>query len=588
MKIRPTTLGLAITAVALLGSLAAADPSDGPQVPVALAWGPDGSLRVALRDARQVATVNLTTNLVVSRHDLEFRPTSLAYSEDRSTLFIGGIAGEVVAVGADGQQTPLVRANGRGPTRIVPLIRNRLAVASTWGREVKVIDGSTGRIERSIAVPFNPGAMVRRPDGRLIVADAFGGKLADLDPETGRVRNRVLDGVNLRALAISGDGKELLIAHASQYDAVPVTANNIDWGLVLSSRLTAVRLSEFDADGPGREGAVVTRRRVTLDGSRHGAADPSALAVSPDGGVVLIALSGAHEVLKNDRRTTPTLGDPPDLLPLGHNLRLEALEVGRSPVDALFDPSGQTAVTADAMSDTLTVVTVSDLTVRATIPLGRGQVARTPAQRGEAAFMDGRLALDRWMTCASCHPGGHTNGLNFDTLSDGDYGAAKNTPSLLGVGSTAPYAWTARFAELPAQVHQSLQSSLKGPSAEDRTVEDLTAYLASLVPPTPRLAADDPAVLRGSKVFEARRCESCHKPPLYTSTGVKDVGLDDGAGGHRAFNPPSLLGVGSSAPYLHDGRAATLDDVLENHPAGYKTPLAPGERTDLKSFLDSL
>jgi cytochrome c peroxidase len=558
-----------------------------PQVPVALAWGPDRLLRVALRDALQVVTVDARRGAVVVRRDLPFRPASLAYLDDRTTLVVGGMDGEVLAVGPD-RETVLCRASGRGPARVVAIGGGRVAAAARWEPLIRIIDVSDGRVVRSWRVPFAPGAMIRRHDGRLIVADAFGSQLVDLDPDSGRVSARVLDGVNLRALALSADGRELLVGHMSQYDAVPVTEGNIDAGLVMSSRLSAVRLTAFDGDDPARSGTVVERRRVVLDGPRHGAADPSALAVSPDGGVVMIALSGAHQVIKNDRRISAVLGDPADLLPLGHNLKLETLEVGRSPLDIVFDPSGESAITADSMSDTLTVVRVSDLTVTTSIPLGRGMKARTAAQRGEADFLDGRRALDRWMSCATCHAGGHTNGLNFDTLGDGGYGASKNTPSLLGVGPTAPFAWAGRFATLSAQVHQSLLTSLRGPSAEDALVEDLTAYLQSLRPPPPRRSRDDPAARRGSLVFDHRRCQTCHAPPHYTTEGVKSVGLDDGAGGHRAFNAPSLLGVGWTAPYFHDGRASTLEDVLKTHPPGPKTPLGPDELSDLKAFLESL
>ena len=55
----------------------------------------------------------------------------------------------------------------------------------------------------------------------------------------------------------------------------------------------------------------------------------------------------------------------------------------------------------------------------------------------------------------------------------------------------------------------------------------------------------------------------CHAPPTFTAEGRYDVGLDD-AVGNRRFNPPLLQGVGLREPYLHDGRAATLEDVFLN------------------------
>jgi cytochrome c peroxidase len=349
--------------------------------------------------------------------------------------------------------------------------------------------------------------------------------------------------------------------------------------------LSAVRLAEFDAEG--RDGATLPRRRLTLDGAVHGAADPSALAVTPDGHKVVIALGGAHQLLLNDRTLGSPTADAPDLLPLGHFQKLDVVEVGDSPAAVAIDPSGAAAVTADAMSDTLSLVSLDNFSEVSTIALNDGRPERTAAQRGEALFHDGRRSHDRWMTCASCHPAGHTNGLNFDTLGDGDYGAAKNTPSLFGVGGTAPYAWTGRFATLGEQVHQSFQASLRGPDPNEQQTADLAAFLESLPQAPPVRAPEDPAARRGQLVFRSRGCAACHQPPAYTSKALRDVGLKD-SGGRSRFNPPSLRGVARTAPYLHDGSAQTLGAVVDAHAPGRDERLSDADRDDLIAFLESL
>ena len=430
---------------------------------------------------------------------------------------------------------------------VVPLTASRFAAVSLWQPVVAVFDLSDGKLVKSIPLPFPPGALVNRRYGRLIVADAFGGRLASVDTETGAVSKRPIDGVNLRALAISADDTELLVAHTSQYDTVPITPGNIDAGLVVSSRLSSVQTR--DLDDPARPSSQpLPSRQIALDGPRHGAADPSAMAVSADGSIILVALAGSHQLLKNRRPLGSGSSRPGDPRPIGHNQGLATLEVGETPVDVALTLSGEFAVTADAMSDTLTVVRVGDLSRVATIKVGPETPTRTAIQRGEALFHDGRLGMDRWLTCATCHPAGHTTGLNYDTLGDGGYGAPKNTPSLLGVGSTTPYAWTGRFDALAEQVHESLRTSLRGDSDSPQTGSDLVAYLQSLTSPPPRRVANEPAVDRGERLFQERRCDTCHAPPHYTSMGTKAVGLDDGTGGHHAFNAPTLRGLGWSAP----------------------------------------
>ncbi|MHC5543625.1 YncE family protein, partial [Singulisphaera rosea] len=243
-------------------------PPIGPKVPVAMAWGPDGAVHVALRDTKQVAVIQPGTWAVVSSSELSLRPASLAFADDGKSRLVGGMDGELVVLDFEGKVTRSLHV-GRGATRLLPLSEGRVLVASVWSSAVRVIDWRTGSIVAEHPLPFAPGSMIRRPDGRVIVADAFGGKVADLEPgQVGSERVRSIDGVNLHALAISGDGKELLVAHMIQFDTVPISTANIDWGLVISSRLSAIRLSSFDTS-PG-DGARLPSRRLALDGSSHG------------------------------------------------------------------------------------------------------------------------------------------------------------------------------------------------------------------------------------------------------------------------------------------------------------------------------
>lgn len=81
-------------------------------------------------------------------------------------------------------------------------------------------------------------------------------------------------------------------------------------------------------------------------------------------------------------------------------------------------------------------------------------------------------------------------------------------------------------------------------------------------------------------------CAACHAGDALTNNQTMDVGT----GG--AFQVPSLRGVVWRAPYLHDGRAATLADRFgpqgggEQH--GHTAALTDGERDDLIAYLRSL
>ncbi|WP_422926470.1 cytochrome c peroxidase [Singulisphaera sp. PoT] len=560
--------------------------AESAKVPVALAWDQGGKLLVALRDARSIAAIDPAGWKVVGRWKIDISPISMAFAGDRKTLLVGGLDGKVLVLNSEFQTIRTIPSPS-GSTRVLPLPGTRVATSSPWDGAVRIWDWETGAEVKRHALPFAPGAMIRHTDGRLIVADAFGGRLSVLKPgDTEAPRTYELDGVNLHALAISGDGNELLIGHMFQFDSVSVTNTNIDWGLILSSKLSAVRLTDLELDPEST--SQLPRRRLTLDGSVHGAADPAALVLSPDGTEIFVALSGAHQVIKSVRSDGRNKPHPGELLPLGHNQRLEVSEVGRSPVALSLDPTGRFVVTADSMSDSVTVLDRTSLSQIASIPFHDGKLAQSAAQRGEALFRDGRRSLDRWMTCASCHPSGHTTGLNFDTQGDGGYGAPKNTPSLLGVARTEPFTWVGTFPKLSDQIHQSFLNSLRGRRPEPEEVSDVVAYLETLTPPPSLNTPDEAKVREGEQLFRTRGCVECHRAPNFTVDGLRDVGLNDDAGGHNEFNPPSLRGLHWSAPYFHDGRSDTLEEVLAVHPDPEKPSLKSDEIQALIAYLRSL
>jgi cytochrome c peroxidase len=114
------------------------------------------------------------------------------------------------------------------------------------------------------------------------------------------------------------------------------------------------------------------------------------------------------------------------------------------------------------------------------------------------------------------------------------------------------------------------------------------------VPEQPRLLT--PAEQRGKLIFESGQtgCATCHPPPLYTDLQRHDVGTADAPG--EWFGPdidtPTLRFLYDSAPYLHDGRAATLWAVLTvANPAdehGLTSHLTGQEIDDLIAFLLAL
>jgi cytochrome c peroxidase len=82
--------------------------------------------------------------------------------------------------------------------------------------------------------------------------------------------------------------------------------------------------------------------------------------------------------------------------------------------------------------------------------------------------------------------------------------------------------------------------------------------------PSPCLEKGEPskAAKRGKKVFEKAKCDTCHAPPLYSDLKQYDLGFGKGMDKGKPFKTSTLIECWRSAPYLHDGRAATMKEVF--------------------------
>jgi sugar lactone lactonase YvrE len=188
---------------------------------------------------------------------------------------------------------------------------------------------------------------------------------------------------------------------------------------------------------------------------------------------------------------------------------------------------------------------------------------------------------DRALACASCHFEGLADGLSWKIGAQ-----ALQTPVLAGrLIGTAPYRWDGSAATLDASLASTVHR-LGGAGLTPGQRDALAAYLESLPRPrTPTRDAD--AIERGRLVFEGDGgCVACHRGAAFS-----DGEQHQFASTLEHANTPSLIGLWSSAPYYHDGSAATLDQLLRGqgdvHGMIDAARLTDAQRADLQTFLES-
>ena len=216
-------------------------------------------------------------------------------------------------------------------------------------------------------------------------------------------------------------------------------------------------------------------------------------------------------------------------------------------------------------------------------------------REGEYFFNDGNLCIQGWQSCASCHPGdARVDGFNWDLLNDG-IGNPKSTRSLLLSFDTPP----AMFLGVRTNAAVAVRAGLKAilfTNAPPKVAEAIDAYLKSLKPvPSPHLVKGrlSVAARRGAKLFRNAGCADCHVPGKFTDLKPHDAGTRrtfDRPG--DLFYTPTLVEVWRTAPYLHDGSAATIQDVLTtrnpNNEHGVTKELTEQELNDLCEYVLSL
>ncbi len=284
------------------------------------------------------------------------------------------------------------------------------------------------------------------------------------------------------------------------------------------------------------------------------------------------------------------------------------------------------------------------------IPQPEGNaITEAKVELGKMLFFDPRLSLSNKMSCATCHDPemGYGDGLPLLRGDNGQYGE-RHTPGIVNLAWSAPLMWDGRAETLEDQalgpivsgveMRQDIETLLNelkeagydpyfekafGPGTGvtpeylGMSIATFERTLVSHNSPFDRCMTGDrgamsPAQIRGKALFETKgRCIDCHNGPNFTDGSFHNIGVDTldlGRFKHLplpsqkyAFKTPGLRDVAEGAPYLHNGTAATLREVVELYNEGGRPEtrdlpnlaieplgLTDAEIDDLVAFMQAL
>jgi DNA-binding beta-propeller fold protein YncE len=604
-----------------LAKLPWAQPRPHHDAPGGIVVSPDGkTLFIALDDVDEVVEADVASLTVTRRAKVPGGPFGLALDAAGQRLFVACPHQDRVAVldMLDLKEQASI-AVGIRPTDVAYCqtpAGERLIVPNSGSDDISVLSVSPLSELVRTAAGREPYAVAVSGDGRRVcVANRVAVHDQMLSPPASEVT--VLDPANGHVL----DRQKLYSAHLAEgitqvptrgwvlnslvrvRNLVPITQVKDGW--VMSS---GVAISQDDGE--------VTQ--IPLDEANAYFSDPSGIVASPDGKRAYVASGGADVVTVLDldwlsawltqadaAARSDAIGD----MALSYRYVIARIPTGCNPRHLALSTDGRRLFVAERLDDRVLVVDTTSLKPIGRIVLGDGG-RNDPIRQGERVFTRARYTFQGQFSCRSCHPDGRVDGLSYDFDGSGIGDSLLDNRSLCGVAGTAPFKWNGKNPTLQFQDGPRFARVLmRTDPIPTRQLDELATFIEHLPPtrtiPWSRVGKPlTPAEERGRRLFFANqqpdgtpiplalRCQTCHRPPLFTDRLLRSVGTKAPRDASRMFDTPHLIGIGASAPYLHDGRAKTLEELWttyqKNDLHGVSSYWSKEQLNDLVEYLKTL
>jgi YVTN family beta-propeller protein len=555
---------------------------------------------------------------VIAEIPVGARPHNVALDASGRTAYVSNQESDTISV--IDLATNTVAATlpaGFGPAGIALVVGgSRLLLANSYGDDISLIDVASRAEEGRLVAGRIPVTAVASADGdHVLVANQLArpgrpedppiAEVTAVDARGGRIERRYpLPGAHLLGgIAFTPEGDLALVTIVRPKNLLPALQVERGWMMTNGFAL-------LDLEG---DRAV----QLPLDDPGAYYADPADVAVTADGRLAFVSHGGADVVSVVDMRSVREVVDrtpEADLAGLGNRLALSRryvvarIPVGSNPGRLLLAPGGGTLYVAERLDDRIGVIDVARRERVGSIDLG-GPRHETIVRRGEKVFSSSKATLERQFSCRSCHPDGHMDQLQYDFEPDGLGRNIVDNKTMMGIADTGPFKWNGKNTSIYMQCGIRFARFLT--RSQPLSFDDLNAlvaYLRSIQPPRNRHRAADgkltPAQERGRGIFrrsrtldgtviaERNRCQTCHPPPLYTNHRVEDVGSVSPTDSGGGFDTPQLVDLEMTAPYLHDGKALTLEEIWtvynpdDTH--GYTRDIGKSGLNDLIEYLKTL
>lgn len=562
-----------------------------PFFPIDITTNAKGEILMAEKGTNRISFFSPDGKTLLRTIPIDETPTGILLDNDRAYVTTSAVTGHLQILSLESGKKEAAITTGSGACS--PLFgpdKKHIYVCNQFQNTISEVDPLSHEVIRSVEVLREPKSALFSQDGKyLFVTNFLPAQRADLDYVTAcvsvirmddftKIKDiKLANGSNaLRGICMTPDGKYIYISHNLGRFTVPTSQLQQGWMNTSAFSIIDVARQEY-------LGAIV------VDEPERGAAGIWSIACNDES--LFITHSGTHEISVIDHKAMlDKFLKYPNKTMLDYDLRfLYGLRkriplVGNGPRKMIM--VGEKLFIPTYFTDILNIVDTKTNEITS-VNLNPGR-EESVEDKGERYFNDASHCFQNWQSCNGCHPGdARTDGMNWDLMNDG-VGNSKNCKSLLFSHPTAP----SMISGIRETAEWAVRAGFKFIQFFDITEEDATcvdAYLKSLQPvPSPYLKNGELSDLakEGRKVFEKLKCTECHSGSYFTDMKMHRIG--ENIEFEKGWDTPTLREVWRTAPYLFDGRAATMKEVFETHKHGIEKKVSRKEINALTEYVNSL
>ena len=589
--------------------------------PFNMAVSPDGSrLFVIAQEGNALLVIDTQTNKVIDKIAVGENPHSVIIKNDGNTAFVSNQwADNIFEIDLSLSKVVDTLKTGSGPAGLVLSADEKfLYVVDSYSSEVSIINLQTKTEIRRLMAGNNPVGTDISPAGNLLYVTSrrtlpmpYGTppmtELTVIDAATQRVKERKIfdNAYIMENVAFTPSGDMAIATLIRPKNLIP--AIQVERGWMMTHGIGIIE--------PGNNGRII---QLLTDDPNAYYSDPFDIVITPDGEKAFVSHSGVDYISVIDLKAIRILlaESTPEMLKtysnhLGISSRyvLKRIPTGANPKGLVLSPEGEYLYVAERLEDRIAVISTEKLETIKTIDI-KGPSRITVARKGRRLLNNAGYTFQNQYACYTCHPDAHEDGLVYN-MAGKDMGRnLANVQTLRDIGDIPPYKWNGKNSSIYKQDGMRFSTILTRTESFDfDELDALVAYIVTGIKNPPNLRYNPAGKLtaaqkRGKMIFYrthtncgkeipvGNRCFTCHPPPYFTNMEMVDVGTLSETDDYMLLDAPQLNNIYESAPYLHDGRAATLEELWttynDDDKHGVGNDMMKDQLNDLVEYLRSL